>query len=942
MVFWRPLGVLLLGLLVPCLPAWETFGTPQGLPSPVVSAVAQDDEGFLWLATGNGLARWDGYKTKVWQKDPFSANSLSSNSIRSLTVDGGLLWLGTNAGLDKFDTATGEFQHFPCDAVTSVLRDSHQHLWVATLGGLNLLEEASSTLRRLGNDSRVFSMAEDRRGHLWLGTALGLERLSDDQTSVLTFDLLFPGKPLPQGELRSVLVDNEGEVLWLGIWGQGLTRFDLQTGTAQLTKLPDNQITHLDAGAKRVLFVATDGSGLVIFDRVTGTFREEKHDKARHDSLAHDRVNGVMTDRTGILWVPTAKGVSFLSPSRVVLPATEVRGKVTAMYRDSRSRLWVGLAGRGASLFHEQVGVEPSLSNDTVHALAEDAQGSLWWATDNGLVRVDTAKGTVQRWGVAEGLPSNSLTSLLIDADGSFWIGTTQQGLLHRSPPGTSGPQTTYLPRTPINFSFSDRRGRLWVGTETGLARVQASGDPLIWRHNLADRRSLGGDSVLSMLEDSQGQLWFATDGGLSRYDETTSTFTTLGRAEGLDNLCVLGLQEDLSGNLWVATSDGLFRLLPSSTFVRFDTTEGLPSAEFVAGALRLEGRLAFGGANFVTVFDPESLKKSLPPSQLAFTSLTVVNQDRPLKNPLELAWNENSVTLGFALLEFARPEHHLFRYQLEGFDKDWVDAGTSHEVRYTGLDPGSYQFRLQGSPGNGEWISGWGNLSIKVEAAPWQQWYAWMLYVVAAIVMILFAGRMLYDRRWKQKVLELENVRSLLLEANQQLDQLSRLDSLTSIPNRRALDAWLSNEWAIAQRQKHKVALIMLDIDYFKRYNDNYGHLMGDACLRRVAKVLSDSLHRTTDFCARYGGEEFVVMLHDTELDGAEVVAQRLLEAIDVLRIPHEKSSVAPYITISLGVASLQPHPDSLPQALVQLADQALYQAKAGGRHRVALAVSS
>jgi diguanylate cyclase (GGDEF)-like protein len=167
-------------------------------------------------------------------------------------------------------------------------------------------------------------------------------------------------------------------------------------------------------------------------------------------------------------------------------------------------------------------------------------------------------------------------------------------------------------------------------------------------------------------------------------------------------------------------------------------------------------------------------------------------------------------------------------------------------------------------------------------------------------------------------------------------------LDSLTSIPNRRALDAWLSNEWAIAQRQKHKVALIMLDIDYFKRYNDNYGHLMGDACLRRVAKVLSDSLHRTTDFCARYGGEEFVVMLHDTELDGAEVVAQRLLEAIDVLRIPHEKSSVAPHITISLGVASLQPHPDSLPQALVQLADQALYQAKAGGRHRVALAVSS
>ena len=939
---WRPLAVLLLSFAAPLLSAWETFGTVQGLPSLLVSAMGQDTEGFLWFATGNGLARWDGYQTRVWQRDPFSAHSLSSNSIRTLTVDGPVLWLGTDAGLDKFDTATGLFQHFPCGAVTAVLRDSHQHLWVATQGGLNLLDEASSNLRRMGSETGVFSMAEDRRGHLWLGTASGLERVSDDQSSLLTFELLFPGKPLPQGELKAMLVDNEGEVLWLGIGGQGLAKVDLKTGTNQLTKLPDKRINHLDVGAKGVLYVATDGGGLVIFDRATGSLREEKHDKARHDTLAHDRVTSVMTDRTGILWVTTAQGVSLLNPRHVLLPYNEVPGKVTSMLRDSRSRLWIGVAQRGAAVFDQQVGLGTSLTSDTVNAMAEDMQGNLWWATDNGLVKVNPSGGSLQRWGLADGLPSGRLTSLLIDSDGSFWIGSSQKGLVHRLPPGTAGTETTYFPDTQINVLFRDQGRRLWVGTPKGLAQVSLSGAPQVWTHDAANRHSLAGNSIRAILEDSKAQLWFATDGGLCRYEESSSTFLTLGRAEGLVNLSTVGLQEDSSGDLWVATSDGLFRLLPSSTFVRFDTTEGLPSSEFVAGALRLEGRLAFGGANFITVFDPETLKKSLPAAPLAFTSLVVVNQDRPLKNPLELAWNQNSITLGFALLEYARPEHHLFRYQLEGVDNDWVDAGTRHEVHYTGLAPGSYQFRLQGSPGNGEWVSGSQNLNIRVEAAPWQRWYAWLLYFIVATVLILLSGRILYDRRWKQKVVELEDMRSLLLDANRQLDQLSRLDALTAIPNRRALDTWLSNEWAIAQRQKHKVALIMLDIDYFKRYNDNYGHVMGDACLQRVAKVLSESLHRTTDFCARYGGEEFVVMLHDTELDGAEVVAQRLLEAIDDLKIAHEKSSVAPYLTISLGVASLQPHPDSLPQALIQLADQALYQAKSGGRHRVATAISS
>jgi len=186
------------------------------------------------------------------------------------------------------------------------------------------------------------------------------------------------------------------------------------------------------------------------------------------------------------------------------------------------------------------------------------------------------------------------------------------------------------------------------------------------------------------------------------------------------------------------------------------------------------------------------------------------------------------------------------------------------------------------------------------------------------------------------QKVTELETVRGQLEEANRRLDELARLDGLTAIPNRRALDLWMTEEWARSLRQRQPLAVLMIDIDDFKRYNDFYGHLEGDKCLKMVARTLSSCLHRTTDFCARYGGEEFVILLHDTELEGARTVAARVTEAIDGLGIPHQMASAVGTVSVSIGIASQVPAVDRSMVDLLQKADQALYRAKALGRHRV------
>jgi two-component system chemotaxis family response regulator WspR len=171
------------------------------------------------------------------------------------------------------------------------------------------------------------------------------------------------------------------------------------------------------------------------------------------------------------------------------------------------------------------------------------------------------------------------------------------------------------------------------------------------------------------------------------------------------------------------------------------------------------------------------------------------------------------------------------------------------------------------------------------------------------------------------------------LAHANRELQKLSSLDSLTGIANRRSFDETLKNEWKRALRSKAPISLIMLDIDFFKLYNDHYGHQGGDDCLKKVARALDSAMHRETDFLARYGGEEFSAVLPNTDLNGALKVAEEMRQAIKALGIEHAKSRVRDIVSISLGVSTVTPQLDSEPETLIAAADQALYKAKEDGR---------
>jgi len=291
-----------------------------------------------------------------------------------------------------------------------------------------------------------------------------------------------------------------------------------------------------------------------------------------------------------------------------------------------------------------------------------------------------------------------------------------------------------------------------------------------------------------------------------------------------------------------------------------------------------------------------------------------------------------------YAGLSFVDPDRVSFRYVLEGFDRDWIDAGSRRVAYYTNIPPGRYVFRVRAANNDGVWSER--DAVVRLTLKPHFRQTPWFLGVCAAgLVLAGFGGARMRAARARARERDLERTvaeRTLQLEeANSKLQQLSQVDALTGIANRRRFEETLAREWRRAMRDGMPLSLVMIDIDHFKDFNDNLGHQVGDQCLRRVAGEIREALTRPGDVVARYGGEEFGAVLPSTPSRGAFAVAEMLRARVEALGIAHPTAATR-IVTISAGVATAASGGDSSPEALVAAADEALYRAKRAGRNRV------
>lgn len=305
----------------------------------------------------------------------------------------------------------------------------------------------------------------------------------------------------------------------------------------------------------------------------------------------------------------------------------------------------------------------------------------------------------------------------------------------------------------------------------------------------------------------------------------------------------------------------------------------------------------------------------------------------------IELAPGKQRIEFHYAVSGLVAPEKsQQFKYKLEGYDNDWIDAGARRVAYYTRVPAGQYRFRVLACDKDGTCSESGASINFIIRPYFYQTYW---FYAACAVCFALIGAaafrlrvRQMRARERKLVQLVLERTRQLE-EANQNLQRLSYLDGLTGISNRRQFEEILGVEWRRACRSSVPLSLIMIDIDYFKSYNDTYGHQRGDDCLKRVAEALNDSLKRAGDMVARYGGEEFAVILPEVNAKEAAEMAEILRECVEALEIPHETPSGC-VLTISVGVATVYPEKDMSVISLLSSADQALYRAKYEGRNQV------
>lgn len=778
---------------------FERLSIEDGLAQAGVLCMVQDSRGFLWFGSQDGLSRYDGYEIRIYRHDPENSRSLPGNYVYKLFVDReDRLWVGTlGGGLSLYSEATDDFTTYVHDpdeptslghnGVRDVFQDRSGRLWIGTSGGLNLFQPTKGTFERYdprisrnasASQRIVRSIAEDSEGNLWLATFGGVFRFDPEAESFDAF-LAEPSNPLaPRNDRAYIAYVDRSDNVWIGSEG-GLARWEpAQHGfhtfdhdPADPFSLSNNAVIALFEDSANRFWVGTEGGGLNLLDRETHTFTQARHRPSDPSSLSGDHVYSILEDRTGLLWVGTySGGANKANPDAsgfehfMHLPgdSSSLSHDLVRAFAESESGIWVGTRG-GLDLFDAENGTFTRIQAQfgEVRALATSAEGTVWIGTrTRGLWRLDPSRNNLVRYSHSDSDPtslsSDSVRSLLIDSRGRLWVGT--QGCLDRMDRLDSG--FTRFCTDPVNplglgatytgTIYEDRSGSIWIGTNQGLRLwneadgtfTQFSSIPLAE----APTRAI---AVMTILEDSRGLMWLGSPSGLNRFDRATGEVTTYREKDGLPNEVVYGILEDADSRLWMSTNRGLVRFDPDSeSFDVFDVAEGAQSSEFNGGAYFKcsQGRLYFGGVKGFNVIkaaniliDPHPPLVQITDFLLANASVSIGDADSPLTRhisvteAIQLNHTHTSFSFEFAALHFAYPTKIRFAYRMDGFDDDWVS--TPSDRRFASYtNLDPGNYTFRVRAANRDGI--WSDekaVSLRVLPSPWRTTQAYLLYGVTA-----------------------------------------------------------------------------------------------------------------------------------------------------------------------------------------------------------------
>jgi diguanylate cyclase (GGDEF)-like protein len=910
--------------------------------------------------------------------------------------DGQIWIAGFLGWLDRLDPRTGKIRHFPrtlygrADGPGSFMNTGFYQapdgiLWIGTSQGLHRYNPKTDTLDvNLGASHglpplSIRDVAPAGKGRLWLATTTGLYRF-DPASKVQEAFLNDPKDPLsiPGVQVTRLHLDPDG-TFWIGTTG-GLARWNGE-GRGFTNFLHDPSDPHSIGGNWVIdilrdrdnrLWVSTQqGGGLNLFH--DGTFEVFHNDKNDPYSIALNDVWALYQDRSGLIWIGLAgAGLNQLNPSTRrfhtlrAIPFNKnslSSGFVWGIDESADHRIWMAtLAGLesyepGSRKFTLYTPLPGNVAGNQMQSLRIDRAGRYWIGAVNGhLYRFDPASGQFTevtdpgRPGMA--FSPDRIWHLAEAGDGRIWLSTptslvaidpTSAKIVERIPANATIP----LGAAPVRASLVDSDGALWLGgADAGLIRYEnGKGITSIISHEPNDTQSLSNIGVRSLYESPDGDLWVGTQNGLNRMRAADrragrNRFKLYTKAEGLPDNTVYGILPDRDGHLWLSTNRGLSRLDPATGQVEsFDANDGLVGNEMNGGAERLasDGTLYFGGVSGVSWFRPSQLPHNhyVPPVRL--TSIEVAGKPTAgvLVAPtdkLDLAYNQNSITLGFAAMDFHQPAKNRFRYRLLGESAAWTET-SSHSVVLARLAAGDYRFEVLGSNNDGEWSKTPVGLDILVRPPWWRSQLAYALYLLSVVGLALIYHRAQRAKLGREREFS-ESIASAhsLAEANHQLAlRYAHFDNLTQLPNRASLLETLGRYMRLARAQHRQVALFLINLDRFQRINDTLGHSLGD----QILKVTAESLQQAKaedDYLARVGSDEFALIA----LCPAETAEDAWLQALGThlaaaIGQPHFDHDPALKMACTIGIASHLDDVDT-PSDLLGRANIALHAAKREG----------
>ena len=989
----------------------DSWTPKDGLPPRAVNALTQTPDGYLWMATDAGLVRFDGVSFRVFNSQ--NTPGMTRDAVTSLLPTRAGLVVGTNGGgyglfqegrFQRYDVQNQEWSQ-----TSALLEDRAGMLWAAGGGNDRLSQVGPHGCKMILADTSPnptlgvpVGLLEDQQGNLWIATSysgLWVRRQSGAYVQIGAKKGELPSSGL------SCLAWGADNSLWIGTISQGLCHYSHNQFTTYTTRdgLSSDHVQALCVDKQGTVWVGT-AAGL---DRRQGNqFRAFN----RTDGLPAQSVSALLEDHEGNLWAGVGTNLTRFANTKLTplpLPALSSQLTLNRLSAGLGSEMWLatdhGLVKWDAGAF-TVYDARKKLPEDNLNVACPDRDGTVWTLTTEGILRriaLTPTQGQVLQTvspKAPNGLPYQTMTR---DKDG-FVLGTSSEMARFRGGKCTPITQLELAKLGPTGVTFQvwapkpwknlfgfiftyalDRTGTLWVATDSGLGHLEGL-RLRMYREGLPERTH-----VLSVAPADDGTVWLATDKGLAHLQN--GRFTLYGKPQGLpdDNLYQIAI--DRHGILWIGGNLGIFTVktqdlaamdagqLKSLPYTLYDASDGIRSFPVSGTPLHdSHGRLWFAGAQGVTLVDPDTVRQNLLPPPVLIERLSLNGKEQVTQGrttSFSMPPGAGNLEVQYTGLSFEAPDKIRFRYQLVGFDPNWVEAGTRRAAYYTNLTPGHYRFYVQACNNDGVWNRA--GASFDFDLTP--HFYQTTWFRVAAGLALLGLASCLYLLRTQQMrrqnhvlearvaertaalvqavetlqsqeeklvvqneellnvqaELEAQNEELLsahlsLAESNARLEALATTDPLTGLLNHRSMVDALDAELARAARIERPCTVLFLDIDHFKALNDTSGHVAGDAALHEFAALTRECLRGYT--VGRWGGEEFIALLPEIGLAEAVAVAEdvRLAVAARTLSIAGGLR-----LTCSVGVAAYPDHGRER-DTLLQAADEAMYAAKRLGRNQV------